>query len=38
VSSSRVADAQIEFTGRGDIADQVNRGWLTKLLDWLNPF
>jgi len=38
VASSRVADAQIEFTGRGDIADQVNRGWLTKLLDWLNPF
>ena len=38
VASSRVADAQIEFTGRGDIADQVNRGWLTKLLDWMNPF
>ena len=38
VSSSRIADAQIEFTGRGDIADQVNRGWLTKLLDWANPF
>jgi flagellar L-ring protein precursor FlgH len=38
VASSRVADAQIEFTGRGDIADQVNRGWLTKILDWINPF
>jgi len=38
VASSKVADAQIEFTGRGDMADTIDRGWLTKLLDWLNPF
>jgi flagellar L-ring protein precursor FlgH len=38
VSSSRIADAQVEFTGRGDVADQVDRGWLTKLLDAINPF
>jgi flagellar L-ring protein precursor FlgH len=38
VPSSKVADAEIEFTGRGDMADAVDRGWLTKLLDWLNPF
>lgn len=38
VASSRIADAQIEFTGRGDVADQVDRGWLTKLLDTINPF
>lgn len=38
VASSRVADAQVEFTGRGDIADTVDRGWLTKLLDAITPF
>jgi flagellar L-ring protein precursor FlgH len=38
VSSSRIADAQVEFTGRGDVADQVDRGWLVKLLDAINPF
>jgi flagellar L-ring protein precursor FlgH len=38
VASSRIADAQVEFTGRGDVADQVDRGWLTKLLDFINPF
>jgi flagellar L-ring protein precursor FlgH len=38
IPSSRVADAQVEFTGRGDVADQVDRGWLTKVLDSINPF
>jgi flagellar L-ring protein precursor FlgH len=38
VASSRIADAQVEFTGRGDIADQVDRGWLAKILDAINPF
>jgi flagellar L-ring protein precursor FlgH len=38
VPSSLVADAQVEFTGRGDVADQVERGWLKKTLDWINPF
>jgi flagellar L-ring protein precursor FlgH len=38
VASSRLADAQVEFTGRGDVADQVDRGWLTKILDAINPF
>jgi flagellar L-ring protein precursor FlgH len=38
VASSRIADAQVEFTGRGDVADQVDRGWLTKILDFVNPF
>ena len=38
VASSRIADAQVEFTGRGDIADTVDRGWLTKILDSINPF
>ena len=38
VASSRIADAQIEFTGRGDIADQQRKGWLAKILESLNPF
>lgn len=38
VASSRLADAQIEYTGRGDLADTNKRGWLTKLLDTINPF
>jgi flagellar L-ring protein FlgH len=38
VDSSLVADARVEFTGRGDIDDQVERGWLTKFLDAVNPF
>ena len=38
VLSSLLADAQVEFTGRGDINDQVERGWLTKILDVVNPF
>jgi flagellar L-ring protein precursor FlgH len=38
VDSSLIADARVEFTGRGDIDDQVERGWLTKILDAVNPF
>ena len=38
VDSSLIADARVEFTGRGDIDDQVERGWLTKILDSVNPF
>jgi flagellar L-ring protein precursor FlgH len=38
VPSWRLADAQVEFTGRGDIAAQVDRGWLAKVLDAINPF
>jgi flagellar L-ring protein precursor FlgH len=38
VDSSLIADARVEFTGRGDINDQVERGWLTKALDAINPF
>jgi flagellar L-ring protein precursor FlgH len=38
VLSSRLADAQVEFTGRGDVAAQTDRGWLAKILDAINPF
>ncbi len=38
IDSSLIADARVEFTGRGDIDDQVERGWFTKILDAVNPF
>jgi len=38
VASSRLADAQVEFTGRGDIADQNRKGLLSRVLDSINPF
>ena len=38
VVSSAMADAQVEFTGRGDVADTVDRGWLKKILDSISPF
>jgi flagellar L-ring protein precursor FlgH len=38
IASTRVADAQVEFTGRGDLADQQRKGWLIRMLDTMNPF
>lgn len=37
VASSRIADAEVEFTGRGDIADQQRKGLLGRALDKVNP-
>jgi flagellar L-ring protein FlgH len=38
VKSSVVADAQIEFVGRGDLTDNQKQGWLSRYLGWLWPF
>lgn len=38
VLSSQVADAEIEYTGRGDVTDQQRAGWMTRLLTALWPF
>jgi len=38
VPSSKIADAQVEFSGRGDMDDTTEKGWLTKILDSINPF
>jgi flagellar L-ring protein precursor FlgH len=38
VGSSRIADAEIEFTGRGDLADQQRKGFLGRALDKVQPF
>jgi flagellar L-ring protein precursor FlgH len=38
VSSSRVADAEIEYTGRGDISDHTRPGWLHRVWNKVAPF
>jgi flagellar L-ring protein FlgH len=38
VKSSMVADAEIEFTGRGVLTDNQKQGWVSKYLGWLWPF
>jgi flagellar L-ring protein precursor FlgH len=38
VASSLIADAQIEFAGRGAITDNQRQGWLSRLLSSINPF
>ncbi|MDD5308889.1 MAG: flagellar basal body L-ring protein FlgH [Deltaproteobacteria bacterium] len=37
VRSSLIADAQVEFSGRGTITDQQSPGWLQSLLDTYSP-
>jgi flagellar L-ring protein precursor FlgH len=38
IPSSRVADAEIEYTGKGDIQDTQRRGWLGRIISKLWPF
>ena len=38
IQSSRIADAQIEFTGRGALSTATKRGWLASLLDIIWAF
>jgi flagellar L-ring protein precursor FlgH len=38
VLSSRIADAQFEFTGRGDVDGTTSQGWLAKAFSVINPF
>ena len=38
VPSSRIADAEVEYTGKGDISDMQRRGWLNRLLTKIWPF
>ena len=37
VSSARMADAQIEFTGRGTLTAASEKGWFSSLLDYVWP-
>ncbi len=38
VKSSMVADAEIEFTGRGILSDNQRQGWLSRYFGWIWPF
>jgi flagellar L-ring protein precursor FlgH len=38
VPSSRIADAEIEYTGQGDVSDTQRRGWLGRTLSKIWPF
>ncbi len=38
VSSTKVADAQISYTGTGDMNDSVTRGWLGRYFAYVSPF
>ncbi len=38
VKSSMLADAEIEFTGRGVLSDNQRQGWLSRYLGWIWPF
>lgn len=38
IDSTRIADAEIEFTGRGVVSDKQSPGWLQHALDAVIPF
>jgi flagellar L-ring protein FlgH len=38
VKSAMVADAEIEFTGRGILSDNGRQGWLSRYFGWIWPF
>jgi flagellar L-ring protein precursor FlgH len=38
ISSGSIADAEVEFTGRGDLSQTQRQGWLARLLAEITPF
>lgn len=38
VASTRIADAQIEYIGRGEIARSSRQGWLQRFFNLISPF
>ncbi len=38
IDSSKIADAEIEFTGRGTVSEKQTPGWFSRLMDWTWPF
>lgn len=38
VVSNLMADAEVEFTGRGVISDNQRQGWLSRFFGWIWPF
>jgi flagellar L-ring protein precursor FlgH len=38
VPSTRVADARIAYTGKGDVARASRQGWLSRFFSVISPF
>ncbi len=38
IPSTRVADAQIAYTGKGDVARASRHGWLSRFFSVVSPF
>ena len=38
IASTRVADARIAYTGKGDVARASRQGWLSRFFQILSPF
>ncbi len=38
IPSSRIADAEIEYTGKGDATDQQRQGWFSQFISYIWPF
>lgn len=38
VFSTRIADAQLRYSGTGEVAQQSKQGWLNRFFDRINPF
>ncbi len=38
VKSSMIADAEVEFTGQGNLTDNQRQGWFSRFFTWLWPF
>jgi flagellar L-ring protein precursor FlgH len=38
IQSTKIADARIDYTGKGDVTQQQRKGWGTRLLDFIWPF
>lgn len=38
ILSSFIADAEIEYSGRGVLSDKQSPGWLARVFDWIWPF
>jgi flagellar L-ring protein precursor FlgH len=37
ILSSKIADAKIEYTGKGVLNDTNRQGWLARLLNFISP-
>lgn len=38
VASTRIANARLQYSGTGEVANQVRQGWLSRFFDTISPF